>query len=108
MFAMAEENNRDIQVTWEDDMWSDRTTCRKGSVVQLHQPPPTHPSDEFIGWFTKTSGGDKITHPFYAERNITVFARWKFNDDHVVTEKFNDATCSVKIRSNYSDDNVWT
>jgi uncharacterized repeat protein (TIGR02543 family) len=42
-------------------------------------PTPTRSGYEFVGWYTKKSGGTKITSSTKASKNLTVYAHWKQN-----------------------------
>jgi len=45
-----------------------------GLVVSL--PDPTKASNSFDGWFTATTGGERVTEGYTISKDVTIYARW--------------------------------
>ena len=62
------------------------TTVNKGSKVKL-PAAPKRTAHTFTGWFTKSSGGNKITANTKPTKDVTYYAQWKKNPRIVETWK---------------------
>lgn len=49
----------------------------KNNSVNL--PTPTKSGYTFVGWYTASSGGSKVSNPYIPEKNITLYAHWSAN-----------------------------
>lgn len=74
-------------------------------------PTPTRSGYEFLGWYTKKSGGTKITSSTKASKNLTVYAHWQQNKTKFkLTGVVKDAatgkplkSATLKARSGYNN-----
>ena len=53
------------------------TAKYKNNSVNL--PTPTKSGYTFVGWYTASSGGTKVSNTYIPEKNITLYAHWSAN-----------------------------
>ena len=68
-------------------------------------PTPTRFGYKFLGWYTSTEGGTKITGATYTPTsNVTLYAHWKL-DSYYIDYKVNDTGLTDRITDNLPDNN---
>ena len=88
---------RKIQITWEDGMWSERQTCNYGDSIEERGNPPIGDESNFLGWFTRQNGGEKVVFPFTAEHDVTIFGHRNEDRGHNVTAMQDERKYTVKV-----------
>lgn len=69
---------------------------------------PTTPKKakySFAGWYTKASGGTKITFPYTIEKNVTIYAHWTSFSKVKVTNLKAKASSKTVVKLTWSDVN---
>ncbi|MBR3362652.1 MAG: InlB B-repeat-containing protein [Bacilli bacterium] len=62
------------------------TSLRVAGGEEIGQiPTPTRHLYNFIGWYTETSGGTKVTDSYVVESDITIHARWEKKQTYIIT-----------------------
>lgn len=52
-------------------------TLNEGDKVKIPATDPTRDGHKFLGWFTKSDGGDKVTSDTVVNGDMTVYAQWE-------------------------------
>ena len=52
-------------------------TLNEGDKVKIPATDPTRDGHKFLGWFTKSDGGDKVTADTVMSGNMTLYAHWE-------------------------------
>jgi len=105
IYARWEDNRR--TVTFKPNGGTVKTKSKKvlkGEVIASY-PSPTRKGYTFQGWYTKKTGGVKITKQYVVKKNVTLYARWIKNTKKFTVKLYkNGGSCkktSITVKYNY-------
>ena len=105
LYAQWEDNHR--TVTFKPNKGTVKKKSKKvlkGEAI-LSWPTPTRKGYTFQGWYTKKSGGVKITKQYVVKKNVTLYAHWIKNTKKFTVKLYkNGGTCkktSITVKYNY-------
>ena len=105
IYARWEDNRR--TVTFKPNKGTLKKKSKKvlkGEVI-ANYPIPTRKGYTFQGWYTKKTGGVKITKQYVVKKNVTLYAQWIKNTKKFTVKLYkNGGSCkksSITVKYNY-------
>ena len=77
-FRVTSDYKTHYTVTFQDaDEIDFNSTCVLSGAAITTLPQPSKPGHTFVGWYTKATGGEKVTEDTIIKKNTTLYAHWE-------------------------------